>query len=165
MVLGHVLASTGRTDEALAAYDSAAELIRPMVERNPSVFKVTQVFRWCLAARGDVLAGLGRWEEAAASFAEALAAYSSNPLPIFDREAAGAEAEAARSPDRIDLLSRVVASTFFAAEARVKLGQFRQAESGFRRSRGDPRRDPRPQSRQHCSLRSIWLGLRTSRRS
>ncbi len=133
MVLGHVLASTGRTAEALAAYDSAAALIRPMVERNPSVFKVTQVFRWCLVARGDLLAGLGKWEEAAASFAKALAAYSANPLPIFDREAAGAEAEAARSPDRTDLLSRVVASTFFAAEARSKLGQFRQAESGFRR--------------------------------
>ncbi len=104
-----------------------------MVERNPSVFKVTQVFRCCLVARGDLLAGLGKWEEAASSFAEALAAFSANPLPIFDREAAGAEAEAARSPDRTDLLSRVVASTFFAAEARSKLGQFRQAESGFRR--------------------------------
>ena len=91
-----------------------------MAERNPSVFKVTQVFRCCLVARGDLLAALGRWEEAAASFAEALAAYSANPLPIFDREAAGAEAEAARSPDRTDLLSRVVASTFFAAEPRPR---------------------------------------------
>ncbi len=73
-------------------------------------------------------------KRAAASFAEGLAAYPANPLPIL--RLGGGSAPRPRRPARPigPICCREwLRSTFFAAEALSKLGQIRQAESGFRR--------------------------------
>ena len=134
MYIAEILASAGRSAEALAEYESAMEHMWPMAARNPSVFKIINPTRICLIARGELLASLGRWDEAVWSFAEGFAVSYSNPARSTSVRLPGSRPRRLDLPERFKVLGRVVAPAYYLAIARMKHGRISEAMLAIRRN-------------------------------